>query len=274
MGLRIAPGWPPGHFYSPYPDLDEISGRYDALSDPTKTVLPGLDLCIEQQLANLNSFIEMDRPTLAELEFDSDNDAYRAGDAMVLVAQIIAETPKRVVEIGSGHSTALIQQLIRKKDLDIEHLVIDPYPELIFGLLGPEPIQGLELKREPLQAVDPSLVEVLSEGDILFVDSSHVSKAGSDVNALLFEWLPRLPVGVRVHFHDIQFPFESRWDWITQGRVWTESYLLRAFMSFNTQFEITFFTDQLNKQYAGRIEQLGSEFEKSGSSLWIRRVAD
>jgi hypothetical protein len=48
----------------------------------------------------------------------------------------------------------------------------------------------------------------LGENDILFIDSTHVAKVGSDVNYLFFEVLPNLNPGVLIHIHDIFYPFE------------------------------------------------------------------
>ena len=78
----------------------------------------------------------------------------------------------------------------------------------------------------------------LEANDILFIDSSHVLKVGSDVHHLFAEVLPALKPGVYTHFHDIFFPFEYPYAWIQEGRYWTEAYALRAFLQFNTTFEI------------------------------------
>src|SRR3989337_782513 len=53
----------------------------------------------------------------------------------------------------------------------------------------------------------------LGEGDILFIDSSHQLKPGSDVEFLLKAVLPMLPAGVRVHFHDIFLPDDYPASW-------------------------------------------------------------
>ena len=80
----------------------------------------------------------------------------------------------------------------------------------------------------------------LEKDDILFVDSSHVSKVGSDTHYLFFEVMPTLSSGVLVDVHDIFWPFEYPADWIREGRAWNEAYLLRAFLSFNPAFKIIF----------------------------------
>lgn len=265
-------GWLPGHHYSPYPELGELGHRYSDLADRARTDLPAIDLRTDAQLRHLEDLCATATPTLAELGFPSDNDAYRAGDALVLLRQLQHRPPKRVIEVGSGYSTALLQAIRRQEVIPrFDHIVIDPYPERVFELLGSD-VDGLELRDVPLQSVEPELVRSLADGDVFFVDSSHVSKPGSDVNAIVFEWLPLLAPGVRAHFHDIHFPFEYRWEWIRQGRAWSEAFLLRAFLQFNSHFVIALFTDQLTAQEPELMARLGHEFEPSGSSLWIERI--
>lgn len=266
-------GWMPGHWYSPYPDLDELAGRYPEIAGASPHELPGIPASLSDQIAHLDALCATTSPTLAELSFPTDNDAYRAGDALVLLRTFQQRPPRRVIEVGSGYSTMLMHAIRREAVVaPFEHIVIDPYPDRIFDLLGQESRTGLELIESPIQAVDPSLADTLAGDDVLFIDSSHVSKPGSDLNSLVFDWLPRLRPGVRVHLHDIHFPFEYRWDWIQQGRAWNEAYLIRAFLQFNHDFSVRLFTDQLTKQRPELMERLGGEFEASGSSLWIERI--
>ncbi len=265
-------GWLPGHWYSPYPDLDELGPRYASIADPTVQELPGIDLSLSRQLEHLDVLCSFDSPTLAELSYPADNDAYRAGDALVLLRELQSRPPRRVIEVGSGYSTALLQSIRRRGIVPVfDHVVIDPHPEVVFELI--ESKSELDIIESPLQDVDPELADSLDVDDVLFVDSSHVSKPGSDVNAIVFDWLPRLARGVRVHFHDVYFPFEYPWNWIEQGRAWSEAFVLRAFLTFNADFGITLFTSQLSRQHRELMQRLGSEFEPNGSSLWIERTS-
>ena len=65
-----------------------------------------------------------------------------------------------------------------------------------------------QLVRRKVEDDELSFFDQLGDGDILLIDSSEVSKAGSDVNYLFFEVLPRLRPGVVVHIHDIFLPDE------------------------------------------------------------------
>ena len=112
----------------------------------------------------------------------------------------------------------------------------------------------------------------LQSGDILFINTSHVSKIGSDVNFIFFEILPLLQPGVVVHFHDIFYPFGYPSEWFGKGMFWNEAYLLRAFLSFNPSFEILLFNSYLNHCASARLKSRCPRiWEDKGASLWLRR---
>jgi hypothetical protein len=119
--------------------------------------------------------------------------------------------------------------------------------------------------------LDPFLA--LERNDILFIDSSHVVKIGSDVNFLLGEVLPRLRPGVYVHVHDIFYPFEYPEAWIAEGRVWGEAYALKAFLTFNATFEIVLFNTYLERFHREIFErEMPLCLRNEGGSIWLRRL--
>ena len=155
----------------------------------------------------------------------------------------------------------------------MELVFIEPYTDRLMGLLGEGDHQQVEILEQPLQAVDPSLFSTLQSGDILFIDSTHVSKAGSDVNLLFFEIIPRLHPGVYVHVHDVFYPFEYPERWIMAGRAWNENYLLRSFLQFNTSFEVTLFPHMMHLRHAQWMEEhLPITRKQRGGSFWMRRT--
>ena len=108
-------------------------------------------------------------------------------------------------------------------------------------------------------------------GDILFIDSSHVAKIGSDVVYLMTEVLPQLRPGVLVHFHDVFWPFEYPEEWVQEGRAWNETYMLKAFLQFNERFRILLFCSYLALHHRAVLEQhLPLALKNSGGSLWLR----
>jgi len=130
-------------------------------------------------------------------------------DAAAAYAIVRMTRPARIVEVGSGHSTRFLARAVRDGSLGTGITAIDPEPRASLA--------GLDLRclRQPVQTCDVGLFQSLAPGDILFIDSSHQLKAGSDVEFLLHQVLPRLASGVRIHFHDVFLPdgYPAEWDW-------------------------------------------------------------
>jgi hypothetical protein len=124
-----------------------------------------------------------------------------------------------------------------------------------------------------LQDVPLDRFRALQANDILFFDSTHVCKIGSDVNYAVFEILPSLAPGVLVHFHDVFHPFEYPPAWVYEGRNWSEAYLLRAFLQFNEAFEIVYFNTFLAHFHRALLAELMPLcLRNTGGSIWLRRV--
>jgi hypothetical protein len=128
-------------------------------------------------------------------------------DAAAAYAMVRSAPPKRIVEVGSGHSTRFLARAVSDGGLDTHIVAIDPNPRATLA--------GLDIDwiATPVQRV--AAFPALASGDILFIDSSHQLKPGSDVEFLLNAVLPLLPAGVRVHFHDIFLPddYPAHWGW-------------------------------------------------------------
>jgi hypothetical protein len=156
----------------------------------------------------------------------------------------------------------------------VQTTFIEPYPALLLRMLGPTGLERSTVIARRVQDVDPSLFDVLDSGDILFVDSTHIVKTGSDVVFELFRILPRLKRGVLIHFHDIFDGFEYPRDWIVrENRSWNELYVLRAFLMYNQAFEVLFFNDFFAKTCESEIRQTFPLFQKNGGgSLWLRKT--
>src|SRR5579864_2227095 len=164
----------------------------------------------------------------------------RSRDAEVAYAMVRHHKPKRVIEVGGGYSTRLIANALQRNAASDgkpgELITIEPFPEEALRNGFP----GLSmLIADPAQKVDVNLFASLSEGDVLFVDSSHVVKTGSDVCYECLQILPRLKPGVLVHFHDIFLPCEyPRQAVLERLCFWSEQYLLQAFLAMNDGFEV------------------------------------
>jgi hypothetical protein len=159
-----------------------------------------------------------------------------------------------------------------------EITLIEPFPDRLFGVLREEDLDHLTIVVERLQDSPLAVFDELEAGDVLFVDSTHVAKLGSDVNHACFQILPRLAPGVVVHFHDIAYPFEYEPQMVDQGYGWNESYLLRAFLQFNDRYEILLWNDLVRTRLHDVVERefpafLEHESPGNEGSLWIRRVS-
>ncbi len=181
--------------------------------------------------------------------------------------------PRRYVEIGCGWSSALVLDLLdADPELDPGVVFVEPYPDRLRALMRPGDLDRARLVDRRAQDLDLALFTELEAGDVLVVDSTHVSKIGSDVNRLIFEVFPRLAPGVVVHVHDIPYPFEYSRDWVFEGRAWNEAYLLRALLTENSRWQVLLWPSQLWEQHPDAMRRaLGPEALVDSASLWLVR---
>jgi hypothetical protein len=270
---------PPGHFYSPVPDLDELQEIEEETIGGPSIEIPGMDLDDQEQLELLKRFSAFYRemPFKAKkkegLRYYFENPAYSYSDAIMLHCMIRHLKPKRIIEVGSGFSSCMI---LDTNDLffsgSISTTFIEPYPELLMSLLRDTDAERVSTIPSRLQDVDLSEFDVLEENDILFIDSTHVSKIDSDVNRIFFEVLPRLSSGVHVHFHDIFFPFEYPKEWLLEGRAWNEAYILKAFLQYNQAFSPVLMNTYMTEFHESFFrENMPLCLKNTGASIWLKR---
>ena len=157
-------------------------------------------------------------------------------------------------------------------DNAIKCTFVDPYPEALLSLIPGDVADGLDIIRKPVQDIPLSTFQELRAGDILFVDSSHVSKIGSDVNHLLFHVLPALAPGAFVHFHDVIYPFEYYPETVFAGRTWNEAYLVRAFLQYNSTFRIAIWNSWLDHFCREPIKEAAPLWLHNwGGSIWLEK---
>lgn len=270
---------PPGHYYSAIPGTDD---RRRALANcrAGPTELPGIDLGSERQWALLDELQPLlESGGLTEepaggRRYGLSNPSFGHGDAVVLQALMRHLRPRRIVEVGSGHSSALMLDVDEfHLGRSIEFTFLEPYPDLLRSLMKPgDP--SWAIRQQIAQDADLGIFRTLEPNDILFIDSTHVLKAGSDVCRLLFEVLPALAPGVIVHVHDIFWPFEYPSNWLEEGRAWNEAYALRAFLQYNRCFSILLFTNYLvHRDQAWFQRHAPTVLRNAGGSIWLRRDA-
>ena len=276
----VASIFPSGHYYSAIVDPSTVSEYVQRERQTDPDSISGIDV----PLRRMEEFWQRSSSVIAETPFHElqnehhrfyyDNNIFPYGDAITLRAMIADLKPHNIIEIGSGFSSACMLDCADEFGLDTEFTFIDPYPERLKRLLNLNDGRRVTIVELPVQKTDIRLYSSLGPGDILFIDSTHVLKTGSDVHYELFHILPTLRKGVIVHFHDIQFPFEYPDQWIFRNNhSWNEIYALRAFLMYNTNFRIRFWGSCFAKVRTKTVSEVFPLFLKNpGGSLWIERI--
>ncbi len=260
-------------YYSPIPDLSALPERIWEEADPMRGIEIDLD-AQAQRLSGLSGHIdEFASAAVPSLAYEELNASYPLPDARLLYAMVREQHPASIVELGSGQTSRVIAQACAAnaaEGVPSRFEAYDPFPTAV-----DESLPGLAaLHRTPAQEVAEQVFRGLKDGDILFVDTTHTVKIGSDVNRIVLRVLPLLEPGVVVHFHDICLPYEyPRYLFEQYALYWAEQYLLQAFLSMNPSFEVLYATDALCRDRRAAVAEIGlAGPSESGSSFWIRRV--
>jgi predicted O-methyltransferase YrrM len=264
--LRTPPYSPPGHFYSP---STSKADRERAITQ-APPYPPGIDMRGDEQIALAHKIGLTDTLPIIHLghRYRANNGMYDYGDAAALFCMLRHYKPRRMIEVGSGYSTAATLDTAEQYMPDFQLTCIEPNPERLRARLLPE--DDVEIIETPVQDVPLDRFAELQDGDVLFIDSTHVAKTGSDVVWLYLHVLPMLAPGVLVHVHDVHWRFEYPHKWILEGRDWNELYLLSAFLTHNDAWQIRLMTGWLWSQPDNPVP-FSIRREPHGS-LWMQRV--
>ena len=197
---------------------------------------------------------------------------YNEADAAVYHSLLREFRPAQVLEVGSGLSTAVALDTIETHRLATRIRCVEPNPARLRSILRPEddvPLHAALVQDVPLEVFDE-----LDAGDVLFIDSTHVAKAGSDVVWTTLRILPRLSDGVLVHVHDIFWPWEYPEKWLRRRRDWNEIYLLHAFLSGHAGWRVLFWNDLIWQTRPDLVQRHlpGSVGARPGG-LWLEKLA-
>jgi hypothetical protein len=255
------------HFYSPIPQLTDVSDAF--WREPVS--IPGVDLNIDAGVdllrGSLRQHIASFPPTGG---FYLDNGTYEGGDAEVLQAMIEHTQPSRIIELGSGASSALIAATVA--GLDVDYRIFDPYPNASWEQIVAK--SAVTIQRTSATRVPLTEFTELGSGDILFVDTTHTVRIGGDVTRIVLEVLPTLASGVIVHFHDIFLPYQYPRQWVEQARrYWAEQYLLQAFLAFNAEFEVVLPLHAISREHPKTLKEIIPSFGPGvhPGAFWIKR---
>jgi hypothetical protein len=275
-------GWhiTPVHYYQPIPDSRELQAHEWSSSSS----MTGVDMNEPCQLELLSVFhsafgAEYDSLPASSSDptrFHFNQASFCSVDAEILYCMIRHFKPRRIIEIGSGMSTLLAAEAIRKNETEgslCSLTAIEPYPPEALSRHVP----GItEVIKAQVQSVSIERFCSLEANDILFIDSSHVVKTGGDVLYEYLDIIPRLNPGVIVHCHDIFLPAEYPKSWILGNRwFWTEQYLVQAFLAFNDAFEVLMAGSFLHLYHPQKLQQAFASYNPAETwpgSFWMRRV--
>lgn len=270
----------PAHFYNPVPDTRELSKTrelWDRESDFSKINYDSIkqeELC-EKFLQFKNEYEQL--PALSDLIKKGYGPGYGEIEPLIQHCFIRYFKPTTIIEVGSGITTFYSSNALamNSREGQNSHLIcIEPYP---YDNLKSIPLIE-QVIEEKVQNVPISFFQKLDLNDILFIDSSHTVKIGSDVNYLFLDVLPYLKKGVLIHIHDIPFPYlyPSEKLIFEQNKFWQEAVLLKALLTSNNEFEILFCSSYLHFKTPERLEKMFSKYEKEKhfpSSIWLRKRA-
>lgn len=269
----------PGHYGSTIPGANEIERSAALLFDKNVTRIDGVELNEPVQLELLTIFFKFSSAfsfpanKSQNTRYYYENPMFGFNDGFVLFCFLKHFRPKRIVEIGSGFSSALMLDVAETESMHIDFSFIEPYPDNLNHLLRKADRESIRVHEKRVQDVDLSLFKELVANDILFVDSSHVLKIGSDLSTIFFDIFPLLNPDVIVHIHDIWWPFEYPKNMIDEGRLWNESYIVRSFLQYNERFEILFFSSFLEYKHGDLIKaNMPGYSDINGKSLWLRKI--
>ena len=239
------------HFYEPFFNHKTLSGDFSKIRN-----LPSVDFREQEQLELLKSFKfqkdfqsfldnEADLKTLRS--FSITNGSYGAGDAEVLFNFLRLKKPSKVIEIGSGNSTKVIEAALKlniKDGSNSKFICIEPYKPWL------KDTEHINIIRSKLEQTSLDWTKELSDGDLLFIDSSHMIRPQGDVLYEYLEIIPILSPGVFVHIHDIFSPRDYPETWLkTDVKFWNEQYLLETLLSNSNRYKVIASLNYLKKDY-------------------------
>jgi hypothetical protein len=259
------------NFYSPLPVLEDLpEGVFDR-RNPCPGIVWDTD-AHESFLRDLAPFLKEFTPPA---QFSWDNVMYGAVESEILHAVIRHAKPNRIVELGSGFTSLIIAGACRSNASEghpSRYTCFDPFPRDfvrngIDGMHSFEPVSANDVSQEEFDA--------LADGDILFVDTTHTVKVGSEVNRLMLEVFPRLAPGVLIHVHDIFLPYEYPREFFQSQCYWQEQYLLQALLTENPNFEVVLPVAAISRENPELIGELMPWHRPpfGPGAFWIRRTA-
>jgi Methyltransferase domain len=232
----------PRHFYSEIPDIQQLKRTTYWKAPYSMINVAGIGLqsqitfvkecCTPSIIAEIKS-----KNILLRASQRNGEEGFGPTESAFLFAFIVNKKPKQVFQVGCGVSTAVCLMASEFAGYMPEIICVEPYPTAY--LIQEAESQRITLIREKVELLDLIVVENLGDDLLFFVDSTHTLGPAGEVSRVILEMLPRLKAGARVHFHDINFPYDYDRH-ILDGALFFphESVLLHAFLACNNRFRI------------------------------------
>lgn len=261
MGLQTVLGARRQGFFIPYRYAESVKapGPYPALE--------ALFSAHEDAFRGVLDEIEAHADALTALKGPApkprwDQDWFPRLDGAAAFALVKSRHPKRIIEVGSGHSTRF---LAAAGNATIT--CIDPQPRADFGDLEIDWHQGV------LDESHFALFDALEAGDIAFFDSSHLMMPGTDVDMIFNRIIPRLKPGVLIHIHDILFPdpYPDSWEW----RGYSEQNALGGWLlsgALTPVFSSRYAATRMGAVNSGVLSRLPFKAGAIETSLWVQKT--
>jgi Methyltransferase domain len=281
----------PEHFYSGVPNLADLERRTDWRKPRSMHGILQRD--VDAQVAMLGAWLSPHADVLQSMSVHQDafagggaDGGYGEIEAEVLFGFVATNKPRRITQVGCGVSTAICLNAAERAGYKPDIVCLEPYPSAYLREAAQR--GSIRLIGQPAQMVDYDIIADLADGDLLFIDSTHAVKPGSEVNYLIHEVLPRLKPGVWVHFHDIYFPYDYTRDALDSDMLFPqESSLLYAFLTGNSRFRLEASLSMIHYARPDALRTLIPKYRPNGqidglradaeghfpSAAWLRVVA-
>ncbi len=266
-GINISPS----NFYSEIPSVEEIESYYNKIGHSTpffdKSIfkINILKAYLDKLMVYSSEFAPAYEEKEANGKFFWNNSQFNYCDAMAYYCFIRLLNPRNIIEIGSGFSTLIAIEGTQKNNINSKITCIEPFPRDFLE-------NNSKIVLDKIKAQDLSieyLNNILSDGDILFIDSTHTVKQGGDCLSIYLELIPNIKHDIYIHVHNIFLPFPIPKEWQLEHQIyWTEQYLLMALIIDNPKFEVIYgsqinkllFEEDMNMFMSGKNQVKGASF--------------
>jgi hypothetical protein len=262
----------PANFYSEVPLLSDVRTSFSNGNAPVYDCCFDPDI-MRRNLDELQAYSgEFDPPVTAEPgSFSWKGGQFSYSDAMAYYCMLRRVKPKTVFEIGSGWSTLVADMALRVNGGG-RIICIEPYPTDFLRAI-PSVVEVLEKKAQDV-SVD-YFNAVLCDGDVLFIDSTHTVKHGSDCLHIYLQVMPRLLRHLTIHAHDIYLPGTMPLEhFLVHNLSWTEQYLLYAYLLNNPRITTLYGSRWHMLHNRENLDAfMHGRFAAGGASFWFEQTA-